>query len=339
MMLWGNANWNYAQASMGYESDSDFSWGYYGKRGWTQPNLVTYMESHDEERLMYKNLQCGNHSGDYNIRDLSTALNRIKLAAGFFFTLPGPKMIWQFEELGYDYSIDYRGRTGEKPIKWEYFGEENRRNLYKTFAALIKLRKENEVFTAPNSSAQLSFNGAGKRIVMSGSPNVVVIGNFGVTSQNIVPNFQHGGQWYDYFSGDTFNVVNTTESILLEAGQFHIFTDIKLETPEQGILSDVEPYCKNTPERFHLSNNYPNPFNSSTTFEYELDIASVVEFQIYDLLGREIYNKQIGNQNPGLYKFIWNGKDNNGLDVQSGIYFTLLRTDRENSLKKITLLK
>ncbi len=339
MMLWGNANWNYAQASMGYESESDFSWGYYDTRGWNEPNLVTYMESHDEERLMYKNLQWGNHSGDYNIRDLSTALNRIKLAAGFFFTLPGPKMIWQFEELGYDYSIDYRGRTGEKPIKWEYFGEENRRNLYKTFAALIKLRRENEVFTAPNSSAQLSFNGAGKRIVMSGSPNVVVIGNFGVTSQNIVPNFQHVGQWYDYFSGDTFNVVNTTESILLEAGQFHIFTDIKLETPEQGILSDIVPYCENTPERFHLSNNYPNPFNSSTTFEYELDIASVVEFQIYDLLGREIYNKQIGNQNPGLYKFIWNGKDNNGLDVQSGIYFTLLRTDRENSLKKITLLK
>ncbi len=85
------------------------------------------------------------------------------------------------------------------------------------FRALIRLRRENRIFTAPNSNAQLSFNGTGKRIVMSGNPNVVVIGNFGVTSQNVVPNFQHGGQWYDYFSGDTFNIVNTTESISLEA--------------------------------------------------------------------------------------------------------------------------
>ncbi|MCK4295383.1 MAG: T9SS type A sorting domain-containing protein, partial [Candidatus Marinimicrobia bacterium] len=318
MMLWGNSNWNYAQASMGYVSESDFRWGYYNTRGWNEPNLVTYMESHDEQRLMYKNLQWGNHSGDYDIRNLATALNRIKLAAGFFFILPGPKMIWQFGELGYDISIDDPCRVCEKPIKWEYFGEENRRNLYKTFAALIKLRRENVVFTAPNSNAQLSFNGTGKRIVMSGSPNVVIIGNFGVISQNIVPNFQHGGQWYDYFSGDTFNVVNTTESISLEAGQFHIFTDIKLETPEQGILSDIEPYRKNTPERFYLGNNYPNPFNSSTTFEYELDIASNVEIKIFDLLGREIFITNQGYQNSGLYRFSWDGKDSNGLDVQSG---------------------
>ena len=60
MMIWGNLNNNYNQTTMGYVSSSDLSWGYYGARGWNDPNLVTYMESHDEERLMYKNLQYGN---------------------------------------------------------------------------------------------------------------------------------------------------------------------------------------------------------------------------------------------------------------------------------------
>ena len=56
MMLWGNSNFNYNEATMGYHENgkSDFSWGYYGTRQWNVPNLVTYMESHDEERLMYK---------------------------------------------------------------------------------------------------------------------------------------------------------------------------------------------------------------------------------------------------------------------------------------------
>ena len=55
MLLWGNSNYNYAEAAMGYHSNgkSDFSWGYYGTRGWENPHVVTYFESHDEERLMF----------------------------------------------------------------------------------------------------------------------------------------------------------------------------------------------------------------------------------------------------------------------------------------------
>ena len=69
----------------------------YGKR-WTQPHLVTYMESHDEERMMYKNLQFGNHR-HYNTKDIYTALNRVEMCAAFFTMIPGPKMIWEFGSL------------------------------------------------------------------------------------------------------------------------------------------------------------------------------------------------------------------------------------------------
>ena len=64
------------------------------------------MESHDEERLMYKNIQFGNSSGSYNVKDLNTALKRVEMCGAFLFTIPGPKMFWEFGELGYDYSIN-----------------------------------------------------------------------------------------------------------------------------------------------------------------------------------------------------------------------------------------
>ena len=90
-------------------SKSDFSWISYKNRGWSDPHLVGYMESHDEERLMFRNLAYGNSGGSYNIKSLNTALERMELAGAFFFTIPGPKMIWQFGELGYDFSIDENG--------------------------------------------------------------------------------------------------------------------------------------------------------------------------------------------------------------------------------------
>jgi len=340
MMLWGNSNWNYCQAAMGYQNESDFSWGFYKSRGWSKPHLVTYMESHDEERMMFKNLEWGNGQEGYSIKNLPIALNRIKLAAAFFLTLPGPKMIWQFGELGYDYSIDYNGRVGEKPIKWEYFQNDYRRNLYKTFAALTKLRKENDVFTNPATSVSLSLSSSLKRIKMSGSMNVIIIGNFDVIEKSINPDFQHGGKWYDYFSGDSLDVVNTSDQISLQPGEFKIYTDSKLESPEQGILTDIQPeFVNSNPEVFQLLSNYPNPFNATTTLKYSLEKDSQIHLKIVDLSGREVFSREIGYQNQGYYSFHWNGKNSINQDVHSGIYFVILKRGNEHLVEKITLLK
>ncbi len=109
MMFWGNLNYNFNEATMGWMQNSDFSWGLSTSRGWDKQHLVMYMESHDEERLMYKNINFGRVNGAYNIKDLNTALKRNELGAAFGMLMPGPKMIWQFGELGYDYSINRCG--------------------------------------------------------------------------------------------------------------------------------------------------------------------------------------------------------------------------------------
>ena len=137
MMLWSNMAYPFEQASMGYNSGSDFSSGIASVAGWSHPYKVTYMESHDEERVMYKDIQYGNSSGSYNIKDTATALKRQQLTAAFLFMLPGPKMIWQFGELGYDYPINYCGngtindacRTDPKPIRWDYYQQPKWKNF------------------------------------------------------------------------------------------------------------------------------------------------------------------------------------------------------------------
>lgn len=104
MMLWGNSNFEYSKAAKGLHSDLD--WSDYSYRGWTYPHLISYMESHDEERLMVRVLNEGTSNGSYNTRNPETALQRIAAASVIHLTIPGPKMIWQFGELGYDFSIN-----------------------------------------------------------------------------------------------------------------------------------------------------------------------------------------------------------------------------------------
>ena len=233
MMLWGNMNNNYNEASMGFSPGWNFDYGLSIARGWSNPYLVTYMESHDEERLMYKNLLYGNSSGGYNIKNLPTALKRMELNGAFFFTIPGPKMVWQFGELGYDYSINYcpdgsinnNCRTYAKPIRWDYLADANRKNLYNVWAALARLRKNatiSDLFTSNNITRDLS--GAFKWMKISqGANQMMVIGNFDVVSQTGSVSFPTGGTYYDFFTGSTFAATGGSQSFTLQPGEYHIY--------------------------------------------------------------------------------------------------------------------
>jgi len=336
MMLWGNTNYNYNEATMGWISNSDFGWGFYKNRGWAEPNLVTYMESHDEERLMYKNLHHGNSSGDYDITELTTALNRQKLAGAFFFTLPGPKMIWQFGELGYDYSIDYNGRVGEKPIKWDYLDNADRNRLYRTWAALIKLRNENPVFCSTSSSIDMNVQNEVKCIRLSNSDlNAIVIGNFDVISRDVTPNFYHGGRWYDFFSGDSIDITDTNISYTYGPGEFHIYTDKRTFKPQDDLLSDIiENPTEALVKDFVLSQNYPNPFNPTTIINYELRITSNVQLTVYNTLGQEVRNLVSRRQKAGKHTITFKATG-----LSSGIYFYKLQAGDFSAVKRMLLLK
>ena len=235
MLVWGNSNYNYARAGMGwnYSGKSDFSWGSYKTRGFSEPHLVTYMESHDEERQLKEILTWGNNTNpNYIIRkNLSLSLVRAELSAAFFFTIPGPKMIWQFEELGYDYSINYDCRTCEKPIRWDYFDQPERQRLYQSFSELIKLKKDFEAFSSTDFTIDVSDTLKTIHIEHP-SMDVVIAGNFDAWPRTIDPVFTKTGIWYDYFSGDSLDVTNVHTPLNFDISEYRIYTSVKLPAPE-----------------------------------------------------------------------------------------------------------
>ncbi len=327
-MLWGNLNYNYAQGTMGL-SGSDFGWINYQLRGWNDPHVVGYMESHDEERLMYKNLTYGNSANPYyNVKDLNTALHRMEMAGAFFFTIPGPKMIWQFGELGYDYSIDYGCRLCNKPVRWDYFTIVNRLRLYDVWSELIKLKTTYPVFSTTDYN--LSVAGITKRINLNDPEmNVTILGNFDVHDQNIYPNFQHTGTWYEYFTGDSIDVTEVNAAVALVPGEYRLYTDQKLSTPVIAVgTEDLDAFIQNN----ILA--YPNPSGNIFNIYSVLQGPSELRIEIMNAAGEIVYSDEYATQPTGEFSFTWNATN-----VLPGIYFCRIISENSISTAKLVLMK
>lgn len=225
MMLWNNLNASFNEASMGYLPKSDFSRGFYDTRGFqSSENLISYMESHDEERMMFKNLQYGNSAGTYSTKTLVTALKRQEMAAAFFFAIPGPKMIWQFGELGYDKSIEENGRTGEKPILWNYKENTDRMNLYRTYTKLIALKKNKTVFNT--TTFEYNLNAAIKHIILkSADETLFVVGNFDVKPQDAQVVLPKAGTWYNQLVDGQILLATNSFVKTLAPGEYYVYSD------------------------------------------------------------------------------------------------------------------
>jgi 1,4-alpha-glucan branching enzyme len=334
MMMWDNMNYNYGQASMGINSGWDLSGTSYLSSGWTAPSQVAYMESHDEEREMFRNENYGNSNGTYNIKDTTTGLNRIKLCEALFYTIPGPKMLWQFGELGYDYSINYNGRVGDKPIRWDYYNDPERLKLFKTTAALINLKTHYPAFHSSNFTV-----GAAREVkilsLIDSTMDVLVFGNFSVTNQTAILQYPVTGVWYDYFSGDSINVTESESQINMGPGEMHIYTTVKLPAPEQGLLTGVKD--KNSGlliKSYNLEQNYPNPFNPSSIIKFQIPKAGIVKLKIYDVLGREVAELINGEKSAGEYSVTFDGSR-----FSSGVYFYRITAGSYSNTKKMILLK
>ena len=244
ILLWGNLNINSTQAAMGYNDSgkSDFGWLSYINRGWTNPSVVGFMESHDEERLLYKCINYGNALSSYDIKTLPIALSRAALTAALFIPVPGPKMIWQFEELGYDISINVNGRVGEKPIHWEYKDNADRAQLNKIFSQLFKLKKTFPIFSTADFTTALVADIKWIKLNLNGE-HVLIVGNFGVQSANPVLEFQKTGTWYDYFGKQTLNVSATSTAVALAPGEYKLYS-----TQNMGGIVTAVPIIRNHDE-------------------------------------------------------------------------------------------
>ncbi len=277
MMLWGNLNNAYSQLTMGYESSNDITGTSHQARSWNVPHLVSYMESHDEERLAYRNKNFGAALGPYSTKNPETSMDRIKAASVIFYSIPGPKMLWQFGELGYDYSINTcddgsvneNCRVSPKPLVWNYINEDERAGLFIQTSDLIRLHTTYPVFT--DGTATISGGSSLiKQVQVKNSPytvtpastaqmNVTAVANFGLSNSTASVNFPHTGTWYDYYNGGAaISVSSLPHSLPLERGEYRLFTDVQIGA---GPVTAI-------PETLVAgAYPYPNPTNGRVTLE------------------------------------------------------------------------
>ena len=223
MKVWRNANNAYCQSAMGYKQDSGFGSIFTGS---SMPfgAYVGFMESHDEERTAFKAKKYGT---DAVKKSNALRMKREALNAAFFLTVPGPKMIWQFGELGYDISIEEGGRTSEKPLKWEYYNDTDRKGLYDTYADLLAFRRDHPEFFRKDAdfSWSVDSNAWPQRHIRcnAGTKSFVVVGNFGDSAAEMKLSLG-SGSWKNYFSSKE-PVQGTEFKASLQPGEFRLLVN------------------------------------------------------------------------------------------------------------------
>jgi 1,4-alpha-glucan branching enzyme len=330
-MPWGNGTYTWNETSMGYTNDNSYATSYKA-RNWANPNLVSFMESHDEERLMYKNLTYGNstQAPTYDVKTLATALKRQEMVAAMFFTVPGPKMIWQFGEIGYDISITQCATTpitfstncrlDSKPLLWNYLTVAARKHLYDVYTKILKVRTAEPAFETTNFTTNLS--GMTKIIKLNHSDmNVLAIANSAVTGNTSTPVFQNTGTWYELFTGNTLDVTDVNTPITLTPGEYRIYTS-------RPVVIGTEPIAPNSLWSMML---FPNPTQTETAIAYSLPENTAVTVEVFDMLGRKMATlAQNETQTAGIQQI-----DYNTADLPQGTYIVRLSANGAQEVRKL----
>ena len=337
MMLWGKMYEEYKATALGYSTTANLSRISYQERGWNVPHLIGYMESHDEERIAFECKSYGNQVPNHNIRTLPVAMNRIGMLENLLFTVPGPKMMWQFGELGYDFPINYceNGtvhpdcRTASKPIRWDYFGDPYRRKLHGITSALLNLRKQHDVFET--TDFQLNISTGQVRSIFLNHPdmNVAVFANVGVQATTVTnPAFQHIGEWYEYYTGDTLLVTSgLPTSFTLAPGEYRLYLDKFVALPPDLVISATQS-PSGAVAYFSVQ---PNPVQELLSLRFELLENTDLQIQITDITGKTIESQAFSNLQAGEHQIQIEAQK-----WQPGIYFAVLRdSEGRVSVKKM----
>lgn len=302
MLLWNNLNPTYNEAILGYFpnglNDQGFGNAYYKNRGAGAPHWVTYMESHDEERQMVKAFWYGNESNIlHRVKDTNIALRRMATAAAFMFPIPGPKMIWQFGEFGYDVNLQGQnndvGRLDMKPTRWNYLNNVVRRSLFDTHAALINLANAQPCFFDTTTQVVMrTERGNPLRFITLSHPTIsaTIVGNFDVVARNVPVQFAQARMWYDYFRRDSIAVTSTAQpfSIPLQPGEFRVLLSRQLPPPPGNVGIATSIRQPRIPLQELPSAMYPNPAEESVSFRVDDNARGIMHIRVVDALGKTI---------------------------------------------------
>ena len=228
MQCWNNTSNAYCQTAMGWLKDGD-GFGEASKDGY-----VSYCESHDEERMQYKCKKYGN--GDLQT-NTAARLARVAENVAFNVLLNGSHMLWMWEEIGYDFSINsdldhpndynesYRCSKKPRPEIRGYFTNANRVAAFTKCAQVITLRTQLMPSVFEGNPSSVSVNSGSKLRKIQWGSNVFAAANFDVTGNQAVT--LPSGTWYDYLNGAT----KANGTYTLAPGELKVFTGTPVIAP------------------------------------------------------------------------------------------------------------
>ncbi|NCU03190.1 MAG: T9SS type A sorting domain-containing protein [Chitinophagaceae bacterium] len=341
MMLWGIMTYQFNQNTKGFSANSDINRAFWKNRSnWNdaafndKPHLITYAESHDEQRIMYENINAGNiTNGAHNVKDTTVGLRRTEAMAAILMGLPGPKMIWQFGEVGYDYDINFNGRTGNKPLRWDYYQQVRRKRLYETYAAMAKLRNlYKNTFRTPNLALGTNLGSSLVKTIVVDHVDLkyVIVANFDVEQQSPTVTFPANGTFYDYTNGGSITVSGNQQVVALEPGQFKVYLNQNISGAVVTNVRDI--IASNTDFRLTV---YPNPVQHTATVRYELPKSGNVSVQLINIQGQVLASKSMGFQIKGYQLFEMDRNSFAGVPLQAGQYVLQVRVDNLVRYEKI----
>jgi len=333
VMMWGKMTDPYNELSMGYTSNISRMTS--SSRGFVANRLMGYAESHDEERLMYKNVQYGATSGSYNVKTLNTALSRMSAIGAVSLLVPGPKMIWHFGELGWDESIftcnngtvndssgtipgDCKLDTKPQP-QWveNWQGDSNRNKIYNDWSKMITLKIAEPVFLgtptiANGNSLSVNIKITNSNLAATQLKDVLIVANFDVTTQSVATGFQYTGTWYNLMDNTTINVADVNAPISLAAGEYRIYGN------KQANLAIADF------EKGNSVNLYPNPVSDYFTLN-----VTATKVQVYSVTGQLV--KSFATHGNLDFQF-------NVADLKTGLYF-IKAIDESNKTQMMKFIK
>ncbi|MBO7457002.1 MAG: hypothetical protein J6T71_04160 [Paludibacteraceae bacterium] len=228
MQCWNNTTNAYCQTAMGWLKDGD-GFGEANKDGY-----VSYCESHDEERMQYKAKKYGN--GDLQT-NTAARLGRVPENVAFNVLLNGSHMLWMWEEIGYDFSINseldhpndynekYRCNKKPRPEIRGYFTNANRVAAFTKCAQVITLRTQLMPTVFEGNPTSVSINSGSKLRKIQWGSDVFAVANFDVTGNQSVT--LPSGTWYDYLGG----AVKANGTYTLTPGELKVFTGSPVVAP------------------------------------------------------------------------------------------------------------
>ena len=152
-----------------------------------------------------------------------------------------------------------------------------------------------------------------------------------------------------YFNADSGIVIRTSETESGDTVNNNYNGKTSLDFPARSIttislsgnlITEVNDRQQSNPIKYSLLQNFPNPFNPSTTIEYSLPQKSFVCLKVYDILGQEVATLVDGFQNTGIHQVLFNGQGNiQVVQLMSGVYFYTIKADGFIQTKKMVLIK